>query len=184
MSKNTWFGVWVDTETTGLNPWTGELLLEVACFITKPDGVLLDEEGYHAVVRYSEADVEKIKARTDPYVLNMHNTSGLWDQLPDGKPLEVIEDELLNYIKQFVEEPKTGKLAGNSVRLDFNFLDKFLPKVSEYLHYRVLDVSTLRAVADEWVEGFDHEKPTPHEAKADILLSIGEYVAIKEAMGF
>ncbi len=184
MSNNNWVGIWADTETTGINPFLGEKLLEVACFITDPDGNFFDEEGYHAVIRYTPEEVEELKKKTDPYVVNMHTVSGLWDLLPEGKPLELVEQELLAYIQKFVKEPKFGRLAGNSVRLDFNFIDKFLPKVSEYLHYRVIDVSTLRAVADEWLDGFEHDKPTPHEAKADILLSIGEYLAIKKAMGF
>ena len=183
MSKGNWLGVWVDTETTGFDPHTGDRLLEVACFVTDSDGNLLEPNGYHSVVQYAPEEVIDIKNNTVPYVLNMHETSGLWNKLPEGKPLNIIEDELFNYISNIVGESKKGRLAGNSVRLDFNFLDYFLPKVTDYLHYRVIDVSTLRAVADEWLEDFQYDKATPHEALADIKLSINEYLLIKEALG-
>ena len=94
--------------------------------------------------------------------------------MPGGKHYEVIDDEAVHYIQQFAPEPRQARLAGNSVRLDANFIDEFLPRTSAHLHYRILDVSSIAFEACE-VRGVQpFKKDYLHEAMSDIRESIDE----------
>lgn len=169
--------VWIDVETTGLKAHK-ERLLEVAILVTDLDLNLLDETGYQAAVHLGNVvDVSEVRELADPFVQNMHDTSGLWGQCADpsrSKPIALIEAEALTYIQRLVPKPKTARIGGNSVRLDLNFLDEHLPSVSEHLHYRMLDVSTVTGLA-QWRMGLPaFEKQRNHTAMADIRESIAE----------
>lgn len=175
--------VWIDSETTGIDART-DRLLEVACLITDTDLNIIDEQGYHADIFYSERDVRKMKEKTDPYVINMHDTSGLWDRLPQGKPVRQAGQELLDYIRMHAPIARQARLGGNSVALDKDFLRESMPAVLNYLHYRVIDVSTLTALAGWWGEIPPMQKKTAHEAMADIRESIAELAYIRSFMGW
>lgn len=169
--------VWADVETTGLHAGSPDKLLEVAAFVTDLDLNLLDDSGYQAVVRYENPD--EVRDVADDFVKNMHDKTELWQKLPEGKPLEQIDAELTAYIKLFAPEARQGRLAGNSVRLDANFIEEFLPAVSAHLHYRLLDVS---AVAFEFCEvrGVPwFKKQHTHRALDDIRESIAELKHIR-----
>ncbi|WP_277212317.1 oligoribonuclease [Isoptericola croceus] len=171
--------VWVDVETTGLKTDSCQLL-EVACLITDTDLNLLDETGDHAVVRY-DGDIDFLRANTDAFVEQMHERTGLWDRIASGTPREQVEGELLAYIRQFAPARRQGRLAGNSVRLDLNFLDAHLPAVTEHLHYRSIDVSSVAALAYWWF-GSDTwtSKKAAHTAMADIRESLDQLRRLRD----
>jgi len=161
--------VWADVETTGLTAHK-DFLLEIAVLITDLDLNILDDTGYHAYVNH---DRQFVYNKANPYVRDMHTTSGLWDKLKGGKHTWQIDTELLAYIKQFAPWQRTARLAGNSVRLDANFFDQWLPQTANHLHYRILDVSSLAFEADiRDIPLFP--KAGTHEAMTDIRESIEE----------
>jgi len=161
--------VWADVETTGLRAHKN-YLLEIAVLVTDLDLNILDDTGYHAVVNHHKGFVYN---HANDYVRNMHTTSGLWDRLESGTPLWKIDEEVLTYIKQFAPTQRTARLAGNSVRLDANFFDEWLPRSAEHLHYRILDVSSIAFEAH--IRGIPlFPKAETHEAMTDIRESIEE----------
>lgn len=165
---------WIDCETTGLHAHLGDRLLEVACFITNYNLDLLDDRGFHAIVKYSPSEVLEMQRTTDPYVIDMHHKSGLWDKLSDGTPLGEVDRGLHAYISNFAETPRTARIGGNSIRLDLNFIDEYLPAVSNHLHYRTIDVSVLAKLAKAW-NGYEAPPHvSKHEARSDILDSINQ----------
>jgi oligoribonuclease len=165
---------WIDVETTGLNP-QGAKLLEVACLVTDTEFNLLDEHGYHAILQYDAREVDSMIAQADRYVVEMHHKTDLWAQLPYGKPHEVVEAELLSYIRQYAPEARQALVGGNSITLDRNFLEVYLPDVYNHLYYRSIDVSTLALLAQwRYGEGVKYKKTYQHAALADIRESIAE----------
>lgn len=171
--------IWTDVETNGLSPSKGNVLLEVATVITDINLNIIDE-GYNAVVKYTESEIEDIKANTVPFVLDMHEKTGLWDRLLTGTPIDVLDDELLGYMNHHVPGAKTARLAGNSITLDRNFLEAFLPKSFEHVHYRSFDVSTVTGLAEAWLGVEPFKKKTTHAAMDDILESIAELRYLRE----
>lgn len=171
--------VWIDTETTGLDPFRfGDRLLEIACRVTDAHGVFVDDgAGWQAVVRHTAEDAARLRACADPVVQAMHDRTGLWGRLPGGETLSSIEDGLLEWIRQYVPNPRQGRLAGNSVALDRKFLEAYLPRVEEWLHYRVVDCSSNRFLLDAaGITGDPLDAGEPeHTAFSDIMGSIREY---------
>lgn len=166
---------WIDVETNGVDA-EKDVLLEIACIITDSELNVLDEEGFKACVYYTPEEVSRIVNRTSEYVINMHNQTNLWNRVSsDGISLPIIESSLLAYIKKYIPEPKTGRLAGNSITLDRNFVNKFLPAVGDHLSYRSYDVSTLAGLAVNWYgPEVVYQKKTLHSAFSDITESIEE----------
>lgn len=168
---------WVDVETTGLDPYTKDYLLQVAVVVT--DGHLgpLDE-GVEYVVQYNPGLALAVRRAANDYVKAMHDKSGLWDKLPYGTPLKDVENLVLEYLQKHIEKPGTAKLGGNSITLDRKFLDKNLPAVNNYLHYRSLDITSwvgmfeLAGVVPSKVPYF--KKENTHTAMEDIKESIAE----------
>jgi Oligoribonuclease (3''->5'' exoribonuclease) len=162
--------VWADVETTGLRAGRPDQLLEIAVLITDLDLNILDEAGRTCVARHHK-DVRDL---ADDYVKNMHDSTGLWNKVEYGYPYQIIDDVVTSYVKLFAPEPRQARLAGNSVRLDANFIDEFLPSLSAHLHYRILDVSSIAFEACE-VRGVQpFKKDYLHEAMSDIRESIDE----------
>lgn len=166
--------VWIDVETNGLDTDT-DYLLQVACIVT--DGNLQElDNGFEQKIYYAPEKVEEIRAETSDYVNEMHEKTKLWDKLDtEGRPLELVEQDLLAYIVKHVAEPETARLGGNSITLDRNFLKSYLPGVYNYIYYRSYDMSS--------VSGFIHlfapdvpkyEKKFSHDALDDIRESIAE----------
>jgi oligoribonuclease len=165
---------WIDVESTGKD-CEKDVLLEVACLVTDLDLNILDESGYQSVLWYPESMIDDLKSKTIPLVVDMHEKTGLWDRLPQGKMKYKVEAELLEYIQTFIPEPQTARLGGNSITLDRNFLNKNLPTVGDHLSYRSIDVSTVAGLAQYWVSPkVQYKKKTLHSAFSDIRESIEE----------
>lgn len=167
--------VWVDVETDRLEARGGSLL-EVAAIITDTNLVELDPQGFHSVIHHSTEDVARMRREAAPIVDQMHETTGLWDRLPESKTsLSDVDTALLAYIKGFAPGHRQGRVGGNSVRLDLNFLDEHLPGVAGHLHYRFIDVTTVQTLGGWW-NGID-DRPihaNAHTAMADIRASLDQ----------
>ena len=163
--------VWIDCEMTGLD-LTADALVEVAVVVTDSELHALDGGIDVLIAPPPEAVVQM----TD-YVRTMHTTSGLLDELVGGMTLEHAQKAVLDYIRQWVPEPGKAPLAGNSVGTDKTFLDRDMPELVAYLHYRVIDVSSIKELARRWYPRVYFNAPAKHgghRALADILESIDE----------
>jgi oligoribonuclease (3'-5' exoribonuclease) len=163
---------WMDVETNGISEKECSLL-EIAVFITDWDLNLLEPNGFQREILYTPEEVKELQKDLDPYVLEMHTKTGLWDKLPTGTPLKTVEQELLAYMKQYNPQPRTARLAGNSVSLDARFLNEYLPSVYNHLHYRIMDVSSLAGLSRKWYN-LEYPKKGTHNAFQDINESIEE----------
>jgi oligoribonuclease len=164
---------WIDVETNGLDA-RENMLLEVACIIADFDFNIIHEAGYQSVIHYPTSYVEIIKEHTDPYVVDMHEKTGLWDRLKDGVDLELVDDQLLAYLSEHIPEKGTAVLGGNSITLDRNFLQANLPKSFAYIKYQSIDVTTIAILAKQWYNEEAYPKQYAHSALSDITESINE----------
>lgn len=166
--------VWVDCEMTGLDI-EKDNIIEICCIITDGNLKIIDEKGYESTVYVTK---EKLDAMGE-WCVNQHGKSGLTAKVlanPD-RTLDVVQEEVLNYIKSYIDEPNKALLAGSSVHMDKFFMMKEFPKVINYLHYRLIDVSTVMEVG--WRHNPELMKLLPkkvgnHTAKSDILESINQ----------
>lgn len=118
-------------------------------------------------------------------VRQMHTASGLLEELDGGTTLEAAEAQVLAYIKQHVPEPRKAPLCGNSVGTDRGFLLRDMPTLEEYLHYRIVDVSSVKELARRWYPRAYFNSPDKngnHRALADIRESIAELRYYREAV--
>ena len=169
--------VFVDVETTGLNPHEGHKLLEIAVYVASEfSPFTIKGDGFKMVVKQDLADVYGL---ANGYVREMHNATGLWDKVEDGVPLERIDDALLAFLQERMPRG-VGRAAGNSVRLDLNFIDKYLPKSAAYLNYRFLDVTGLSWWAHNMFDVPYYEKQNTHNADEDIKECIAELRHVSE----
>lgn len=177
--------IWVDLETTGLDiadKLSGaqyHKILEVGIHITDSQFNIIDE-GFEVVIHH---DVEEAKALTNDYVRNMHITSGLWDRVDQSTvSLGQAEELMLAYIAKFNIAPKSSPICGNSVSLDRNFIMAQMPKFADVLHYRIIDVSTIKEIV--WrvkpEVGAMVKKQEKHRGLEDIKESIAEYKIYEE----
>jgi len=163
--------VWIDCEMTGLNPDT-ECLVEIAAVITDTELNVMDE-GIDLVIKPRAGTVEAM----GDYVRKMHTDSGLINEFKDGLELEDAEAQVLEYIKKYIPSPKTSPLAGNTIGTDRLFISKYMPALDAHLHYRNIDVSTIKELAKRWYPRAYFQAPKKdggHRALADILESIEE----------
>lgn len=172
--------VWIDCEMTGLELDRDEIC-EVAVYITDYDLNIVDQNGLNIVVQPSP---QAQKGMCD-FVRNMHTSSGLLAELDNGLPLEEARTLVLDYVQKFIHTPKKAPLAGNSIGTDRMFLQKYMPDVEAHLHYRNIDVSSVKELAKKWYPsiyaGAPH-KHGNHRAAGDILDSIAELYYYKTAM--
>ncbi|RBQ17596.1 oligoribonuclease [Spongiactinospora rosea] len=163
--------VWIDCEMTGLNLGR-DALVEVACVVTDSELNQLDE-GVDVVIKPPPEAIEQMSE----IVREMHTASGLLPELGGGVTLAEAEAMVLDYIKGHVPEPKRAPLCGNSIATDRSFLVRDMPEVDAYLHYRMIDVSSIKELVRRWyprVYFASPEKQGGHRALADITESIRE----------
>ena len=156
---------------TGLDV-TRDALIEVAVVITDADLNIVDP-GIDVLIT---PPAEALEGMND-FVRQMHTSSGLLDELPSGTTMEDAQQQVLDYIRRFIPTPKKALLAGNSVGTDKMFLEANMPLVIAYLHYRLVDVSSIKELAKRWYRKAFEEAPVKHgghRALADILESIQE----------
>jgi oligoribonuclease len=163
---------------TGLNIET-DALIEVAALVT--DGKLnVLGDGCDLVIKPPQAALDQM----DPFVRNMHTESGLLPLLDDGVSLEAAEAQVLEYVRAYAPEAGKVPLAGNSVGTDRIFLAKYMPTLEGHLHYRNVDVSSIKELAKRWFPRIyfnTPEKTGNHRALADIAESIEELRFYREA---
>lgn len=161
---------WIDVETTGLDPHYSALL-EVACILTDTQLRPL-REPFHAVIKYAEHEVEVMRSECDDFVREMHDKTGLWDKLLTGRPLVSVDMQLEEYIRSVAPERRQARVAGNSVRLDLNFLETHLPLTYDHLHYRFVDVTGIEYILGQWGLAEPVEAEKDHTALGDITSSV------------
>ena len=163
--------VWIDCEMTGLDI-ERDVLVEIAVIVTEADLTPLDE-GIDIVIT---ATPEQL-AGMDPFVVNMHTESGLLPLIPNGTDLADAEQRVLEYVKQHVPEARKAPLAGSSVYVDRMYLARQMPALDAHLHYRLVDVSTVKELTRRWYPRVYFNAPKKvggHRALGDILDSIRE----------
>jgi oligoribonuclease len=164
--------VWIDCEMTGLD-LARDALIEVAVLVTDADLTLLDK-GLDIVIHAPDSVLESMV----PFVRDMHASSGLTELVRASTvTLGDAEKQVLDYITSHIPEPNTAPLCGNSIATDRGFLARDMPALDEHLHYRMIDVSSVKELAKRWYPRVYHSQPEKglaHRALADILESVQE----------
>ena len=171
--------VWIDCEMTGLDIET-DALIEVACLVTDAELRLLDA-GIDLIIK---PPAEAVDQMTD-VVRTMHTTSGLLADLSGGVSLAEASEAALSYVKQHVAEPRKVPLCGNSIATDRWFIARDMPELDAYLHYRMIDVSSIKELARRWYPRAYFASPSKHgghRALADITESVQELRYYREAI--
>lgn len=156
---------------TGLDPQVDELV-EIAVVITDFELEVLDE-GMQVVIKPSDEAL----AQMNDFVRNMHATSGLDLEIPNGVSLAEAELQVLAYVQRFVPLERSAPIGGNTIGTDRMFLARYMPTLDNFLHYRSIDVSSIKELSRRWFPRAyfkSPEKAGGHRARADILESIRE----------
>ncbi|ARF80291.1 oligoribonuclease [Kitasatospora aureofaciens] len=171
--------VWIDCEMTGLD-LDRDALVEVAVLVTDSELNILGE-GVDVIIR---PPVEAL-ANMPEVVRVMHTTSGLLEELEQGVTLAEAEERVLAYVREHVPEAGKTPLCGNSVATDRGFLARDMPTLERHLHYRIVDVSSIKELARRWYPKAYYNSPPKggnHRALADIRESIDELRYYREAV--
>jgi oligoribonuclease len=164
--------VWIDCEMTGLS-LEKDKLIEVAVLVTDSELNVLDP-GLDLIIGADDAALEGM----DDVVQEMHAKSGLTEEVRAAtRTVAEAEQELLAYIKRFVPERRTAPLCGNSIGTDRGFLARDMPELDDHLHYRMVDVSSVKELARRWFPRVYFAQPPKglaHRALADIIESVRE----------
>jgi len=171
--------VWIDCEMTGLD-LRADALIEVAALVTDGDLNVLGE-GVDLVVKPPQQALDQMR----DVVRTMHTESKLLDELANGVPLAEAEERVLSYVRTYVPEPRKAPLAGNTVATDRAFLARDMPTLEAHLHYRNVDVSTIKELVRRWYPRVYFAAPHKvgnHRALADIRESIDELRYYRETV--
>jgi len=161
--------IWMDLEMTGLNLEKDEII-QIAAIVTDQDLNILDEKELSI---YIHIDEEKIK-KMDDFVLNMHTKNGVLRKCKKSlTTVSQAEETTIQYLSQFVK-PYSSPLCGNSIYMDKMLIQKYLPLLNKFLHYRLIDVSTIKLLYRYWKEKEYSKIENSHEALSDIKESIEE----------
>lgn len=172
--------VWIDCEMTGLD-LAKDQLVEIAVIVTEADLTELDS-GISIIIR---PDDLSILEGMDPVVVDMHTSSGLLDVIPDGVSLAEAEQQVLAYVRKHVPDARKAPLAGSSVYVDRGFLSRDMPELDAHLHYRLVDVSSVKEISRRWYPRAyfnSPEKKGNHRALGDIRESIAELRYYRDAV--
>ena len=171
--------VWIDCEMTGLDLKSDELV-EIAVVITDYDLNILDP-GISIVIKPDDSALENM----GDFVRTMHTTSGLITEIPNGVSVAEAEYSVIEYILKFVPAEQKAPLAGNTIGTDRGFIAQFMPRLDSHLHYRNVDVSSIKELARRWYPRAYFNSPAKdggHRALADILESIRELAYYRKAV--
>jgi oligoribonuclease len=163
--------VWIDCEMTGLD-LTRDALIEIACLITDAQLTVLDD-GLDLIIK---PPAEALDQMAD-VVRQMHTASGLLAELAAGVTLAEAQDQVLSYVRRYINEPRRVPLCGNSIATDRTFIARDMPQLDAFLHYRMVDVSSIKELARRWYPRVYFASPPKHgghRALADIRESIQE----------
>lgn len=170
--------VWIDCEMTGLDVDV-DGLCEIAVIVTDFELNPL-HPGFEIVIHPGDAALEQM----DDFVRTMHVTSGLMPRIADGVTPEEAEAQVMTYLKQHITPGRRPIVAGNTIGMDRRFISKYMPKLEETLHYRSIDVSTIKELARQWYPAVFFGAPAKeggHRALADIAESIRELAYFRQA---
>jgi oligoribonuclease len=171
--------VWIDCEMTGLD-LLRDALIEISCLVTDADLSVLDE-GLDLVIKPPPEAVEQMA----PVVREMHLTSGLLTELADGITLAEAQEQVLRYVRGHAPEVRRVPLCGNSIATDRAFIARDMPALDAHLHYRMVDVSSIKELARRWYPRAYFASPPKrggHRALADIRESIQELRYYRETV--
>jgi len=171
--------VWIDCEMTGLDI-EQDALIEIACVVTDGELTLLDG-GIDLIIK---PPAEALDQMSD-VVREMHTKSGLLADLSNGMALDEAADAVLAYVKHHVREPRKVPLCGNSIATDRWFIARDMPELDNWLHYRMIDVSSVKELARRWYPRAYFASPDKHgghRALADIIESVQELRYYREAV--
>ena len=164
---------------TGLS-LTDDALIEVAALVTDFELNQLGD-GVDVVIKPPAAAIEQM----DPFVRDMHTKSGLLVELDSGTTMELAQEQVLAYIREWAPEPRKAPLGGNTVATDRGFLTRDMPELEAWLHYRIIDVSSIKELSRRWYPRVYFNAPAKsggHRALADIRESIAELRYYRQAV--
>ena len=171
--------VWIDCEMTGLS-LENDALIEVAALVTDFELNQLGD-GVDLVIAPPPGALEQM----DDFVRGMHTGSGLLEELDAGTTMADAQEQVLAYVRQWVPEPRKAPLGGNTVATDRGFLARDMPELEAHLHYRIIDVSSIKELSRRWYPRAYFNSPKKaggHRALADIRESIAELRYYREAV--
>ena len=172
--------VWVDCEMTGLD-LARDALIEVAVIATDADLNPLDD-GLDIVINVDDDVLDTMI----PFVRDMHEASGLTEAVRASTiTLGAAEDTVLDYVRSHIADPRSAPLCGNSIATDRGFLARDMPRLDDYLHYRMIDVSSIKELAKRWYPRVYQSQPAKglaHRALADIRESIQELAYYRQTL--
>lgn len=171
--------VWIDCEMTGLD-LSRDALVEIACLVTDGDLKILDD-GINLVIK---PPAESLQTMPE-LVRQMHTTSGLLAELDAGITLDQAQEQVLAYIKGHIKDSRRVPLCGNSIATDRAFLARDMPELDSFLHYRMIDVSSIKELSRRWFPRAyfaSPEKHGGHRALADIRESVQELRYYRDAV--
>ncbi|WP_276203034.1 oligoribonuclease [Arsenicicoccus bolidensis] len=171
--------VWIDCEMTGLS-LEHDALIEVAALVTDFELNQLGE-GVDVIIRPGQAALDQM----NDFVREMHTTSGLLVELDSGLTMAEAQTRVLDYVREWVPEPGKAPLGGNTVATDRGFLARDMVELESYLHYRIIDVSSIKELSRRWYPRAYFSSPKKvggHRALADITESIAELRYYREAV--
>ncbi len=171
--------VWIDCEMTGLD-LERDALIEIACLVSDGELVVLDE-GLDLIIKPPAEALDQM----EDVVRQMHTASGLLSELAAGVTLAEAQDQVLAYVRRYIREPRRVPLAGNSIATDRAFIARDMPELDAFLHYRMVDVSSIKELARRWYPRTYFASPLKrggHRALADITESIQELRYYRETV--
>jgi oligoribonuclease len=171
--------IWIDCEMTGLS-LEKDVLVEIAVLVTDSDLNVIGE-GVDVVIK---ASAEQL-AGMNEFVTQMHTTSGLITQIPNGISVQEAEAKVIAYLESAATQPGKSPLAGNSVSVDRSFIARDMPLLNEYLHYRTIDVSSIKELTRRWFPKAYFAAPAKtgnHRALGDIQDSIAELAYYRQTV--
>ncbi|MDP1711789.1 MAG: oligoribonuclease [Candidatus Nanopelagicaceae bacterium] len=171
--------IWIDCEMTGLSLEV-DALVEIAVLVTDADLNIIGD-GVDVVIH---ADPKQLAGMND-FVTQMHTTSGLIEEIGNGIDVATAEELILIYLQESGAQPGKSPLAGNSVSVDRSFIARDMPRLNEFLHYRTVDVSSIKELARRWHPRVYFNSPSKsgnHRALGDIKDSISELKYYRETI--